>query len=279
MATQELDRKSGARLLAATRPYTEEDTRLGWRLWINAWICFALFTAGTLAPMPLVLRIACSVFAGLTSVRLFIFYHDFLHGAIFRNSSLAKFIMYIYGVYTLAPPNVWKRSHNYHHQHNAQMATSSIGSYPVLTVEQYETASKWERFMYRFARHPLTILFAYVPAFIIGMGFKTSYKRSHTSHRLGDCTNRPCPRLLSFDSLRRLGSLVHGLSTALTSRLLRRRLSLLYSAQLSGHAATPSQNMGLCFCRTSIFELYGRAEMGALVYGQHWLPPRAPLKL
>lgn len=73
------------------------------------------------------------------------------------------------GILMLNPPNVWKRSHNYHHKHNTQIATSSIGSFPLMTVDQYRSANLRARVAYHFARNPLFILLGYLFIFLIGM--------------------------------------------------------------------------------------------------------------
>ncbi len=159
-------------LTREAREFTVENATLTWAYFSQTVLIWALATAGTFVG-PLWLRCVFSVVAGLVIVRLFIFYHDYLHGALFRNSALARYLMWAYGVLILNPPNVWKRSHNYHHQHNAQIATASIGSYPVLTVKQFEAANWKERALYRLARHPLTIFFGYFFIFILGMCLKS----------------------------------------------------------------------------------------------------------
>jgi omega-6 fatty acid desaturase (delta-12 desaturase) len=41
--------------------------------------------------------------------------------------------MTIFGWYILAPASIWKRSHDYHHQHNSKLFSADIGSYPIVT--------------------------------------------------------------------------------------------------------------------------------------------------
>ena len=75
----------------------------------------------------------------LTIVRLFIIYHDFQHGAIFRKSKLGKALMYWVGFLTLVVPSVWKETHDYHHRNNARLLGSAIGSYPLAGKSQLQT--------------------------------------------------------------------------------------------------------------------------------------------
>jgi omega-6 fatty acid desaturase (delta-12 desaturase) len=77
--------------------------------------------------------------------------------------------MRIFGILILSPTSVWKSSHNHHHNHNSKLRGSHIGSYPIMTKEQYLKASKGARFKYLFMRHPMTMLFGYVFVFQYGM--------------------------------------------------------------------------------------------------------------
>jgi len=127
------------------------------------------FLAGTLLEIPLAGRIACSLLAGLLYLRFFVIYHDQQHDAILPRSRLAEGLMRVFGIVILSPSSVWRSSHNHHHNHNSKLRGSHIGSYPIMTKEQYLKASRGTRFKYLFMRHPLTILFGYVFVFLFGM--------------------------------------------------------------------------------------------------------------
>jgi omega-6 fatty acid desaturase (delta-12 desaturase) len=77
--------------------------------------------------------------------------------------------MRIFGILALSPSSVWRSSHNHHHHHNSKLRGSHIGSFPIMTKEQYLQSSRAKRFGYLFIRHPLTILFGYVFMFLFGM--------------------------------------------------------------------------------------------------------------
>lgn len=161
--------RTGSALTRASRAFAEEDIRKTWRLFGSTvgvagalWLC-ALWPA--LGP----LRYVAAVILGLVNVRIFIFYHDAMHGAVFRKSPLGKWIMRIYGLLILTPERVWKDSHNYHHAHTAKIVGASIGSYPVLTLRMYQAATPWQRLQYRMARHWITMLLGYVTVFLMGM--------------------------------------------------------------------------------------------------------------
>jgi omega-6 fatty acid desaturase (delta-12 desaturase) len=98
----------------------------------------------------------------LLHVRLFIFVHDEAHGAIFRNPGLGRAMCRAISVYLLAPPSVWKESHDYHHVNNAKMVGAQIGSYPVVSTKVYAVLSPKDRRNYAIARHPITIALGYL---------------------------------------------------------------------------------------------------------------------
>jgi omega-6 fatty acid desaturase (delta-12 desaturase) len=111
-------------------------------------------------------RAAGSVLAGLTAVRGFILYHDYLHGAILRDSAVAKVVFYVLGLLLLTPPRSWRRSHNFHHGHVGQVQASNTGSFPVMTTGMWRGASRAKRLAYRISRHPFIIAGAYLTVFL-----------------------------------------------------------------------------------------------------------------
>jgi omega-6 fatty acid desaturase (delta-12 desaturase) len=166
----------GKELILATRKYAQEDRAKSWRMLVSTSVLLMAAYAGAIVNFHIVPQIACSLLAGLISVRMFIIYHDYMHGAILRQSAIAKAIFTLYGMIILAPASIWKRSHDYHHAHNSKLYTSSIGSFPLTTKDKFLAASKADRWIYLFIRHPLTIAFGYVFVFLWGMCIRTLTK-------------------------------------------------------------------------------------------------------
>jgi omega-6 fatty acid desaturase (delta-12 desaturase) len=162
-------RITGPELIHATKPYARDNARTSW--WCILSTTFLLIGAltGTLWIFPLAVRIACSVLAGLLLLRLFVIYHDQQHHAILPNSRVAEWYMRLFGIYALSASSVWRSSHNHHHQHNSKLRGSHIGSFPIMTSEQFRKSSRSARFVYLFVRHPVTILFGYLFMFLYGM--------------------------------------------------------------------------------------------------------------
>lgn len=173
---QTLPFRSGKELHEATKPFAKESRIRSW--WLTGYtfvLLAAVLAAAGIAPWwPL--RLAFSVFGGLLFVRAFCLYHDFVHGAILRDSRLGRMLFYIYGLFALTPPRSWRHSHNYHHAHVGKpipvekgkftLLTSDVGAVPLMTTDMWRKASFWRKLLYRASRHPLTILAAYFTVFL-----------------------------------------------------------------------------------------------------------------
>lgn len=163
------ERRKGAALIRESKVFSVEDVPTTWRLFVEAFVAYLLATGTALLSPLWPLQLLAGVVAGGVLVRLFIFYHDYLHGAIFRTSKLGHAFMVWVGWWLMAPPPVWRQTHDYHHRNNAKMVGASIGSFPVVTTDMWKEMNASQRFWYTFARHPLTILFGYFTIFIGGM--------------------------------------------------------------------------------------------------------------
>jgi omega-6 fatty acid desaturase (delta-12 desaturase) len=137
--------------------------------------------AGTLWNFNLLARVACSILSGFLMMRFFVIYHDQQHCAILSKSNAAEILMKIFGILALTPSSVWRSSHNHHHKHNSKLRGSDIGSFPIMTKDQFRKSTRSERFSYLFVRHPLTILFGYLFMFLFGMCISPflHYPRKH----------------------------------------------------------------------------------------------------
>ncbi|MBI1852520.1 MAG: fatty acid desaturase [Planctomycetes bacterium] len=161
--------RSGKELHDATRPFAEESVGKSWWHLVTT---YAL-VAGALAGAALIpwwpVRLAFSVLGALSMVRAFILFHDFMHGAIFRGSRLAKALLASYGALALVPTRSWRQSHNFHHGNVGKIIGSNIGSFPIMTIEMWRAASWMQRLAYRISRSPLTILFGYFAVFVFSV--------------------------------------------------------------------------------------------------------------
>jgi len=160
---------NGKELILATKPYAKEIRGKSWYYALSTLTLLLCAFAGALFAPYFILKLICGISSGLMSIRMFIIYHDYLHHSILQKSKFAQSIMTVFGLYMLTPVSIWKRSHDHHHNHNSKLFSASIGSYPIASKAKFLSMTPGERRTYLFVRHPLTILFAYLFMFIIGM--------------------------------------------------------------------------------------------------------------
>jgi acyl-lipid omega-6 desaturase (Delta-12 desaturase) len=166
--------RSEKELIDATRPFVAEHKAKSWWAFmstlalVSGAISYAAITPHD--TLGWVLRALASIVGGLLVVRTFILYHDYLHAALLRNSSVARAIFWVYGMLIMTPPKVWKETHNYHHANTAKIVGSHVGSYMMVTTSMWAKMKPNERFMYKVIRHPLTIALGYFTLFMFGMG-------------------------------------------------------------------------------------------------------------
>lgn len=160
---------AGKQLILATKPFAREVKWKSWTYSLSTLFILISLMTGIFLLDNIFLRIACSVGAGLVMVRMFVIYHDHQHHTILYRSVPANIIFKLFGVYMLAPASIWKRSHDYHHNHNCKLFSASIGSYPIMTRQKFLQSTKAEQRGYLAIRHPLTIFFGYFTMFIYGM--------------------------------------------------------------------------------------------------------------
>jgi len=174
--------RTGVELMRATKPFSKE---IPWRSWWGLAQSF-LVHAGLFALLlwlePWWGKAAVGVFLGLSIVRLFVLYHDWAHGALFRRNKLAKPIMTAIGWYTMAVPSVWKESHNYHHANNSKLTGSSIGSYPIVSKGVWKVLKDKQKKQIRLVRHPVFMALGLWTTFFVGMCI-SPFLRDKKSHK------------------------------------------------------------------------------------------------
>lgn len=156
-------------LIGATRSFAKENRARSWAYLLSTTAMLVLTTTGALLTHATIYRLICAVISGLLIVRMFIIYHDFMHGALLRKSLVARAILYAYALLAMTPPRTWRETHNYHHAHTAKIIGSHVGSYAMVTPVIWTMMSPRQRVLYKMTRHPVTILFAYFTIFMFGM--------------------------------------------------------------------------------------------------------------
>ena len=216
----------GKNLILATKPFAKEIRTRSWFHTISTLSLLVLALAGTLLIQVLLLKLTCSIIAGLLLIRMFIIYHDHQHHTILNKSKVAEIIMTIFGMYMLSPTSIWKRSHDHHHNHNSKLFSASIGSYPIVTTKKYLEMTPVQKFTYLAIRHPITIALGYFSMFIIGMCL-----RSFISNPCLDITFYSGRAALCFY---RMAGLVFYVLFTFFNCVWYRRLFILCTTQFSG---------------------------------------------
>ncbi len=161
--------RTGQELIIATKRYAEDFATKSWWYVLSTILLVLTALAGTLWNIHPVGKGVCSLLSGLLLLRLFVIYHDQQHHAILSRSRLADGLMRGVGILTLSPSSSWRSSHTHHHNHNSKLRGSHIGSFPIMTKDQFLKSSTSTRFKYLYMRHPLTILSGYFIVFLYGM--------------------------------------------------------------------------------------------------------------
>lgn len=172
--------REGKQLILATKEFAKENRTTSWTLLLSTLLLLACSLVCIVLSQGILVKLVFSLLTGLLLVRMFIIYHDFQHHAILHRSKAANILMTAFGILILAPPSIWKRSHDYHHAHNSKLFSASIGSYPIATRNKFLAMTPGEKRAYLAIRHPLTIIMGYFTMFIVGMclsSFLSSPKR------------------------------------------------------------------------------------------------------
>jgi acyl-lipid omega-6 desaturase (Delta-12 desaturase) len=173
--------RTNKELILASKCFIQEDRFRSWLETIITLLGLIFFLTVSFVIHPLAMKIVCSGICSLFYVRMFIIYHDYQHHAILQSSLGATLLMKAFGVFILAPQNIWKRSHDHHHTHNSKLTITGIGSYPTICTQRYNSLTRSEQITYLVNRHPLTVIFGYFTLFIYWLNIK-SFVQSPKKH-------------------------------------------------------------------------------------------------
>jgi len=110
--------------------------------------------------------LALAAVAALFLVRLFILFHDCVHGSLFPQKSLNTFFGHALGLLVFTPFDDWRLGHLRHHASYADLDARGFGDVWTLTRAEYEGTTPYGRMVYRLYRNP---------AVLIGMGALFSF--------------------------------------------------------------------------------------------------------
>ena len=91
-------------------------------------------------------------------VRLFILFHDCVHGSFFSRQGVNTFFGYFFGVLVFTPFEDWRFAHLRHHVTYANLDARGFGDIWTMTLTEYENVSKKKRLQYRLYRNAVVMM-------------------------------------------------------------------------------------------------------------------------
>lgn len=132
-------------------------------------------------PYPVTLALAIPAAALL--VRLFILFHDCVHGSFFKAKGANTFCGYLFGVLVFTAFENWRFSHLRHHATYANLDTRGNGDIWTMTLSEYQSTTRFERLLYRLYRHPL-VLFPLGAIFTFTLGNRLPTRKVRRAERM-----------------------------------------------------------------------------------------------
>jgi acyl-lipid omega-6 desaturase (Delta-12 desaturase) len=120
--------------------------------YLAVWVVAALVRPG--AALAVGLGLVATVFL----VRMYSFFHDLTHGAMFTSRAANARWGHLLGFLLFTPYRWWQRQHSLHHANTGNLDKRGPGEINTLTVAEYEGASRAKRIGYRLYRNPLLML-------------------------------------------------------------------------------------------------------------------------
>lgn len=149
--------------------YEQSDDRKAWIQIVNTIIPFVsicavmLWAYGSHYWLTLLLTPLAAAFL----VRVFIIQHDCGHGSLFTSRDWNNRIGRLMSLLTWTPYDFWRKTHNLHHASSGNLDKRGYGSIETVTVKEFQSMTKRQKFWYRVYRNPIVMLVLGTPTFIL----------------------------------------------------------------------------------------------------------------
>lgn len=143
----------------------EDDRKTGIGFLVTA-VPFVLSAILLFAADTFFLKALGWIFFSLLNVRMFVLYHDFCHGAIFRKNIWMNRVMRLYGIAVLVPYSIWSESHNDHHKNNSKFNKRVGGQVIIVDTKLWDTLKLRYKILYLVFRHPFAAATGYATSFL-----------------------------------------------------------------------------------------------------------------
>jgi omega-6 fatty acid desaturase (delta-12 desaturase) len=107
---------------------------------------------------PYTLTLILALPAAAFLVRIFILFHDCVHGSFFRSKTANTFFGYLLGVLVFTSFEKWGFSHLRHHVTYANLDARGFGDIWTMTLTEYENSPKMKQLQYRIYRNPVVLI-------------------------------------------------------------------------------------------------------------------------
>ncbi|MFW6343621.1 MAG: fatty acid desaturase [Sediminispirochaetaceae bacterium] len=129
------------------------------------------------------LTLALALVAALLLVRVFILFHDCVHGSLFPKKRTNTVFGYLLGLLVFTPFEDWRFSHLRHHATYADLDSRGLGDIWTMTKQEYKTSSKKTRLSYRLFRNPV-VMIGLGPVFSFLLRFRLPSKMAKRKARV-----------------------------------------------------------------------------------------------
>jgi omega-6 fatty acid desaturase (delta-12 desaturase) len=120
--------------------------------YLGVWIVAAIVKPGPWTAIGL------GLIATVFLVRMYSFFHDLTHNALFASRAANARWGHLLGFLLFTPYRWWQRQHSLHHASTGNLDQRGPGEIYTMTVAEYAGASRLRRLGYRAYRHPLLLL-------------------------------------------------------------------------------------------------------------------------
>jgi len=120
--------------------------------YLGLWVAAAL-----VHPSPW-LAIGFGVVGAVLLIRMYSFFHDLTHNALFASRAANCRWGYLLGFLLWTPYRWWQRQHSLHHANSGNLDKRGPGEVATMTLAEYRSASRMRRLGYRLYRNPVLLL-------------------------------------------------------------------------------------------------------------------------
>jgi omega-6 fatty acid desaturase (delta-12 desaturase) len=142
--------------------YQDSDSRKAvWQL-INTFVPYFFFWYLMIQSVQLGYSYALTLLLALPAaaflLRIFILFHDCVHGSFFPSQGANTFFGYLCGVLVFTSFEDWRFAHLRHHVTYANLDARGFGDIWTMTLTEYKNSSKWKQLLYRLYRNPIILI-------------------------------------------------------------------------------------------------------------------------